>query len=73
MSCLDACAPLVTKAASRPAAPWLTEGLRVAVRQRDDTRTKLRRDRHNICLQKQYANEKKEIKSPIGAAKIKLS
>ena len=68
ISCLDKCAPLVTREVTRPAAPWLSDELRLAMKQRDDTRSKLSRDRSNTTLQQQYTDEKKVVKSRIAAS-----
>ncbi len=59
--CLDACAPYVTMQVKLPFAPWMSGCLREAMNLRDDTKKKLKSDRYNIALQKQYKHEKKRV------------
>ena len=65
IKCLDDCAPLVTKSITRPFAPWMNDDIREAKILRNNTRIKLKSDRHNVTLQEQYKQEKKRVKTLI--------
>ena len=69
IKCLDKSAPLETRKVSKAAAPWLNDDLRLIMKQRDDTRSKLSRDRSNTALNLQYVKEKKFVKSRIAVSK----
>ena len=71
IGCLNDCAPFVTKEIKRPFAPWMNDPIREAMNQRDDTRKKLKCDRHNITLLEQYKREKKRVNSLIAEGKVK--
>ena len=64
ITCLNDCAPYVTKEIRRPFAPWINDDLRDAMKMRDDTRTKLKSDRNNATLLTQYKREKKKSQIP---------
>ncbi len=63
ISCLDACAPYVTKEIKRPFAPWMNGRLQEAMKVRDDIRKQLKFVRYNVALQEHYKHEKKQVKT----------
>lgn len=67
--CLNTCAPYVTKEIKRPFAPWMTEHLKETIKVKNETRKKLKLDRHNAALQDRYKHEKKQVKILISESK----
>ena len=61
--CLDTCAPVVTQVIRRPPAPWMTDELHNAIRERNNLQLTLKYDRENSDLQIQYKSEKRRVKS----------
>ncbi len=62
-SCLNQCAPVVTKVVNKPFAPWLNDEIRSAMATRNDLQSRLKQDRHNETLQEQYKYERNRVKS----------
>ncbi len=58
----------MTREVTKLAEPWLSDELRLAVKERNDTRSKLSRDRPNTTLQQQYTDEKEVVKSRIATS-----
>ena len=63
--CLDKCAPLTTREVKRPPAPWINAHLQGLMRERDSTQMRLKKDRHNVCLQDEYKFLKKKYNNKI--------
>lgn len=63
IKCLDKCAPVVTREITRPFAPQFNDDSRQAIKKRDDTRSKLKRDGHNTDLQHQFTDEMKSVEA----------
>lgn len=68
-TCLNECAPVVTKEIRRPYAPWITDDIHSAMDVRNDLQKRLKKDRYNILLQDEYKREKKRVKSLIHNSK----
>ena len=68
-SCLDRVAPMTTKCINRPPAPWIDKDIKDNMRYRDDLRSQLKIDRHNIQLNNEYKEEKKRVKDKLHKAK----
>ncbi len=49
-SCLNQCAPVVTKVVNKPFAPWLNDEIRSAMATRNDLQSRLKQDRRNATL-----------------------
>ena len=68
--CLNTCAPFKTKKVRRPYAPWMTDDIRSAIRERNNAQALLKQDRNNLTLQTQYKDLKTKVKKMIHAARI---
>ena len=66
---LDSRAPIITKQVKRPPAPWITEEIKGAMKNRDNIHKELKKNRQNQILQDQYKNEKKRVKRILQNAK----
>ncbi len=53
----------MSREVTRPATPWFSDELHLAMKQRNDTHSELSRDRSNTTLQQKYTDEKKVVKS----------
>lgn len=62
VSCLDTCAPVLTKEIRRPNAPWITDEIKNDMKMRDDLQRTLKNDRHNLIMQQQYKTMKRQVK-----------
>ena len=49
-TCLDNCAPVVTKEVSRPSAPWINEQVKQLIKNRNDLQNRLKKDKSNLIL-----------------------
>lgn len=68
INCLDKCVPVNNTEVTRPAASWHNDALRLAMKQIDDTRSKINRGRSITTLLRQYTKEKKATKYPLSAS-----
>lgn len=68
-SCLNMCAPVMTKEIRRPPAPWMTNRIEVEIRNRNNIQIQLKSNRHDITLQRQYKEEKKRVRQIMRKAK----
>lgn len=67
--CLDMCAPMVTKVVKRPPTPWMNDELRNAIKDRNETQSRLKDDRQNSFLQQVYKTKKNLVKTMISETK----
>ena len=70
--CLNTCAPFKTKKIRRPHAPWMTEDIKSAMRERNNTQILLKKDRTNATLLTKYKDLKTKVKRMIHAARIEF-
>ena len=64
-SCIDLCAPMVTKQITRPPAPWMTNELEESIHKRNQLQKALKCDRDNTLLESQYKEAKKKVRHDI--------
>ncbi len=64
-TCLDTCAPLVTKKVKRPYAPWFKDEVNQAIVNKNSIQTQLKVDRYNAVLQHRHKAEKNYVKALI--------
>lgn len=69
--CLNVSAPLVTKVVKRPLAPWMCDGLRGLIREKNNVRGDLKLDRNNTQLQERHKTLKKQVKMLLKESKTK--
>ncbi len=62
-TCLDTCAPLVTKKVKRPFAPWFNDEVKQAIANKNSLQTQLKANRYNAALQHRYKAEKNYVKA----------
>lgn len=62
-SCLDVCAPIVSKQVNKPFAPWINDEIRSQMKERHDLLNILKKDRSNVVLQMQYKAKNKQLKT----------
>ena len=67
--CLDNVAPYITKEIRRPFAPWFNDHVHQTIINKNNVRTYLKKDRHNVQLQNEFKDQKKLVKSCITTAK----
>ena len=68
-TCLNECAPLVTREIRRPFAPWIDEQLRSLINEKNELQINLKNDRSNQILSEQFKQLKKNIQIQIKNAK----
>ncbi|XP_068200651.1 uncharacterized protein [Palaemon carinicauda] len=67
--CIDTCAPIVTRQLLRPPAPWISEQIRSAIKERDQTQSSLKQDPYNELLRENYRDKKKTVELVIDASR----
>ncbi|KAK7057038.1 hypothetical protein SK128_022995, partial [Halocaridina rubra] len=63
-SCIDRCAPLVTREIFRPPAPWITDDIKNIMKERDKLQNEVKLQRDNIPLREKFTEHKKQISQP---------
>ena len=69
IKCLDTCAPTVTKQIKRPAAPWIDNEIKDAIKLRDKLHKEFKLNRQDPTTENNYRREKKRVKSMICSKK----
>ncbi len=62
---------MVTKVVKRPPTPWMNDKLRNAIKDRNETQSRLKDDRQNSYLQQEYKTKKNLVKAMISEIKYK--
>ena len=65
ITCLDVCAPFVTKEIKRPYAPWIDAQIKDAMKIRNDLHKEFRSNRQDPIAESNYRREKKHVKTMI--------
>ncbi len=68
-TCLDTCAPLVTKKVKRPHALWFNDEVKQAAANKNSIQTQLKADRYKAVLQHRYKAENNYVKALIRHSK----
>ena len=68
-SCLNKCAPVVTKEIFRPFAPWIDQDLKRIINEKNKLQLELKQNRSNIALDTQFKRSKKNTEKLISNAK----
>ena len=66
---LNECAPIETREVKRPYAPWINEDIKTKIKERDQARKNLKKDRQNENLIREYKLKKKHVSSLLKIAK----
>ena len=66
---LNECAPIETREVKRPYAPWINEDIRTKIKEREEVRKKLKKDRRNENLIREYKPKKNHASSLLKTAK----
>ena len=66
---LNECAPIETREVKRPYAPWINEDIKIKIKERDQVRKNLKKDRQNENLIREYKLKKKHVSSLLKSAK----
>ena len=69
VTCLDQCAPTVTRELRRPPAPWLSDEILHLMNVRNMKQKALKLNRHNIILQQEYKILKTRVKNMLSVAR----
>ncbi|XP_068229711.1 uncharacterized protein [Palaemon carinicauda] len=62
-SCVDMCAPVVTREVTRPPAPWISDTIKETIMVRDNVKKKLKNQRENTQLRETHKELKKKVNS----------
>ena len=68
-SCLEICAPVVTRTVKGTPAPWMSSDIREAMKNRDKLQKQLNVDTHNVELRERYKTAKRYVKTLINTTK----
>jgi len=66
---IDASAPFKTKTVRRPPAPWISDNIKRAINDRNNTHKALKINRYDTALQAEYKHKKRNVKTLLLCAK----
>ena len=69
ISCIDTCAPVVTREITRPPAPWITDDIKETMKTRDRVKMKLKTQSSNVQLREIHKDLKKKVNSQLADRK----